>query len=140
MTLIILMETLKETFYEFCDNYISLEKENKSLKKRNKELEERNDKLEEELLLKEEELTQHTKASIIKSLTNDIKDKDEKIRQLEEEIRNLKSDDINGFEKIEYKKILYYRDLETNEIYDIVDDKPNSIVGYLNSKNKIKFN
>ena len=49
-------------------------------------------------------------------------------------------EDVNGFELIFYKKIYYLRDLETNELYDIVDYKPGKIIGLLNSKGKIKFN
>ena len=48
-------------------------------------------------------------------------------------------EDINGFELLVYKKKYYLRDLETSEIYDIVDNKQNQIVGLINSKGKIKF-
>ena len=49
-------------------------------------------------------------------------------------------EDINGFELTIYKKNYYLRDLETNELYNIVDNKPGQIIGLLNSKGKIKFN
>ena len=43
-------------------------------------------------------------------------------------------EDINGFELTSYKKNYYLRDLETNELYDIYNNKPGKIVGLLNSK------
>ena len=49
-------------------------------------------------------------------------------------------EDINGFELTSYKKNYYLRDLETNELYDIVDNKPGKVIGLINSKGKIKFN
>jgi hypothetical protein len=48
-------------------------------------------------------------------------------------------EDINGFELLIYKQKYYLRDLETSEIYDIVDNKQNQIVGLINSKGKIKL-
>lgn len=47
--------------------------------------------------------------------------------------------DIDNYEVLMYKGQYYYRDLETNEIYDIYKSKPNNIVGYLNEKGKLKF-
>ena len=49
-------------------------------------------------------------------------------------------DDINGYELIIYKKKYYLRDLETNELYNITDNKPDTVVGFINSKGKVKFN
>ena len=49
-------------------------------------------------------------------------------------------EDINGYELILYKKNYYLRDLETNELYNIIDNKPGEIVGLLSSKGKVKFN
>jgi hypothetical protein len=49
-------------------------------------------------------------------------------------------EDINGYELIMYKNNYYLRDLETSEIYDIKNNKPNQIVGLINSRGKFKFN
>lgn len=58
----------------------------------------------------------------------------------EEEFDPDNLEDINGFELLVYKKNYYFRDLETNELYDIDDNKPGKIVGLINSKGKPKFN
>ena len=47
-------------------------------------------------------------------------------------------EDINGYELIQYKKKYYFRDLETNEIYNILNYKPDSVIGLM-SNNKIKL-
>ena len=116
-----------------------------------------------ELKEKCEELNNLTKVSFVQSLNKQINDKNLIIQQLENQISKLKThqikesivetkkevnsvfnvenfEDINGFELTSYKKNYYLRDLETNELYDIVDNKPGKIVGLLNSKGKIKFN
>ncbi len=49
-------------------------------------------------------------------------------------------EDINGYELIVYKKKYYLRDLETNELYDILDNQPNVIVGLISTNGKVKFN
>lgn len=49
-------------------------------------------------------------------------------------------EDQNGYELMLYKKKYYLRDLETNELYDIINNKPNNIVGLINSSGKVKFN
>lgn len=54
------------------------------------------------------------------------------------ELDNL--EDINGYELTLYKKSYYLRDLETNELYDIENNKPNHVVGLINSKGRVKFN
>ena len=60
------------------------------------------------------------------------------IKTLEEEILE-KCDDINGFELLKYKKNYYLRNLETNELHEIIDFKPDNIIGYLTTSGKIKF-
>jgi hypothetical protein len=62
-----------------------------------------------------------------------------------EEFRNDSFDpenfsEINGFELIMYKKKYYLRDLETNQLYDILDNKPHNIVGLYTINGKIKLN
>jgi hypothetical protein len=49
-------------------------------------------------------------------------------------------EEINGYELIIYKKKYYLRDLETGEIYDIVNNQPNQIIGLISSSGKVKFN
>jgi len=39
-----------------------------------------------------------------------------------------------------YKKKYYLRDLETNQLYDILDNKPHNIVGLYTINGKIKLN
>jgi hypothetical protein len=47
-------------------------------------------------------------------------------------------EDINGYELLQYKKKYYLRDLETNEIYDIQDYKPKTVIGLM-SNSRIKL-
>ena len=48
--------------------------------------------------------------------------------------------EINGFELMMYKKKYYIRDLETNQLYDIQNNKQNKVVGIYNTiTNKIKL-
>ena len=49
-------------------------------------------------------------------------------------------EEINGYELLEYKKIYYLKDLETNELYDIVNFKPNKVIGILSMNGKVKLN
>lgn len=49
-------------------------------------------------------------------------------------------EEINGYELMMYKKKYYLRDLETNELYTIVDNKQDKVVGFINSSGKPKFN
>ena len=117
-----------------------------------------------ELQEKCDELNNLTKVSFVQSLNKQINDKNLIIQQLENQISKLKTpqtkepivenkkskketefnvdtfEDVNGFELISYKKNYYLRDLETNELYDVVDNKPGKVIGLINSKGKIKFN
>jgi hypothetical protein len=56
-----------------------------------------------------------------------------------EEIDVNDFEDINGFELIQYKKKYYLRDLETNELYNIVNNQPGVVIGLINSKGRVKF-
>lgn len=49
-------------------------------------------------------------------------------------------EDINGYELMMYKKKYYLRDLETNELYTIVNNKQDKVIGFINSSGKPKFN
>lgn len=48
-------------------------------------------------------------------------------------------EDINGYELLVYKKNHYLRDMETNELYDIENNKPNKIIGLITEKGKVKL-
>lgn len=68
-----------------------------------------------------------------------VKEKKKNKKIVEEEQPNEEYEDVNGYELMIYKKKYYYRDLETNELYDIHNKKPNIIVGLL-TNGKVKFN
>ena len=73
----------------------------------------------------------------IVELENIIKKKHKKVSN-----NNFNPEDfeeVNGFELLIYKKTYYLRDLETNELYDILNNKQNNVVGLVNSKGKINF-
>ena len=46
---------------------------------------------------------------------------------------------INGYDLIKYNKEYYLRDLETNEIYSITNNKPDIRIGLLYNNNKIEY-
>jgi hypothetical protein len=48
-------------------------------------------------------------------------------------------EEINGFELMMYKKKYYLRDLETNELYSIMNNVQDKVVGFINSSGKPKF-
>ena len=48
-------------------------------------------------------------------------------------------EEINDYELLKYKKKYYLRNLETNEIYNIYENKPYSVVGLM-THGKIKLN
>ena len=160
-------ETLADTNIDLLNKINTLEEE---LSDKTKELDDFKNKYDhdmkiknDELLLKCDELNNLTKVSFVQSLNKQINDKNLIIQQLENQISKLKThqikesivetkkevnsvfnvenfEDINGFELTSYKKNYYLRDLETNELYDIVDNKPGKVIGLINSKGKIKFN
>jgi hypothetical protein len=120
------------------------------------------------IIEKLEEIANFTKISCIQKVNKQLNDKNNYIQILEsqlEKFRNVNKplspklvnielqidnkikefeldnfEDINGYELIQYKKKYYLRDLETNELYNISDNKPNKVVGLINSKSKVKFN
>ena len=96
---------------------------------------------------KEDNIKQKDKEDNIKSK----KKKEDKIENKED--KNIKEkysnesefnpdeyEDINGYELLCYKKKYYLRDLETSEIYDINDYKPNKVVGLITKGGKMKLN
>lgn len=96
---------------------------------------------------KEDNIKQKDKEDNIKS----NKKKEDKIENKED--KNIKEkysnesefnpdeyEDLNGYELLCYKKKYYLRDLETSEIYDINDYKPNKVVGLITKGGKMKLN
>ena len=156
-------ETLSDTNTDLLNKINFLEEE---LSNKNKELDNFRNKYDKDIKIKNnelkekcEELNNLTKVSFVQSLNKQINDKNLIIQQLENQISKLKIvepkkskkeinvefnvdnfEDINGFELTSYKKNYYLRDLETNELYNIIDNKPGKIIGLLNSKGKIQFN
>jgi hypothetical protein len=65
-------------------------------------------------------------------------------KQIKEEVVNDFDPDnfeeINGFELMMYKKKYYLRDLETNELYSILNNVQDKVVGFINNSGKPKFN
>jgi hypothetical protein len=91
---------------------------------------------------KVEEIVEEIKVEEIKVKTKKVKKsktKKESNVELDNQFDPDMFEDINGFELLIYKQKYYLRDLETSEIYDIVDNKQNQIVGLINSKGKIKL-
>ena len=116
------------------------------------ELETKINKLTEELKLQKEENKNLTKISVVQHISKQLNEKDTIISELNKVIEKLKKEkqneefdpdkyiEINGFELLLYKKKCYLKDLETAELYDIVNYKPNKNIGLINHKNKIIFN
>ena len=75
-----------------------------------------------------------------KSKKKNIDDLNKNNTDNEQTKENISYPDINGYELLIYKNIYYYRDLETNEIYDIINKTIGNIVGLITEKNKIKLN
>jgi hypothetical protein len=99
------------------------EQNNKSKKKKEEKVE---DKKEEKVEDKKEEKVEE----------KNIKEK----YSNETEFNPDEYEDINGYELLCYKKKYYLRDLETSEIYDINDYKPNKVVGLITKGGKMKLN
>jgi hypothetical protein len=156
-TIIDLLNRLKENNFinsiqELYDNYIILQNDNNKLKDENKDLESKLNKC-------ISEYSELNKVSCIRSLSNEITQKTQYIKQLESQIERMKKqneikieqtvinefnedeyNDIEGFELVKYKNIYYLKNINTNEIFNIVNYLPNKNVGIINSKGKIKLN
>ncbi len=153
-------ETLADTNIDLLNKINTLEEE---LSDKTKELDDFKNKYDHDMKMKNDELQEKcdelnnlTKVSFVQSLNKQIKELENQISKLrtpltKEPIVETKKkvnsefnvddfEDINGFELTSYKKNYYLRDLETNELYDIVDNKPGKVIGLINSKGKIKFN
>jgi len=125
------------------------------------ELETENNELKSKLQTSTDECSNLNKVSFVRSLSKEIDDKNKHIKMLESQLEKLKNikkevsiisnnekqknefnedefNEIEGFELIMYKKNYYLKNIN-NEIFNIVNYKPDVIVGTINSKRKIKF-
>jgi len=96
----------------------------------------------EEVKVEETVKEETVKEEIVEVKTKKVKKSKTKKESIVESDNQFDPDmfeDINGFELLIYKQKYYLRDLETSEIYDIVDNKQYQIVGLINSKGKIKL-
>lgn len=153
-------ENLADTNIDLLNKINTLEEK---LSDKTKELDDFKNKYDRDMKMKNDELQEKcnelnnlTKVSFVQSLNKQIKELENQISKLKtpltkEPIVETKKkvnsefnvddfEDINGFELTSYKKNYYLRDLETNELYNIVDNKPGKVIGLINSKGKIKFN
>ena len=97
---------------------------------------------------KEESLKESKEESLKESNNKSKKKKEDKIenKNIKEKYSNESEfnpdeyEDLNGYELLCYKKKYYLRDLETSEIYDINDYKPNKVVGLITKGGKMKLN
>jgi hypothetical protein len=78
-----------------------------------------------------------------KSAKEEVVEEKHKKQPKEEVVNDFDPDnfeELNGFELMMYKKKYYLRDLETNELYSIMNNVQDKIVGFINSSGKPKFN
>jgi hypothetical protein len=140
------------------NNYEELYQENIKLKK---DLEDKTNQyniMEKEMKQQREELTNMSKVSMIQSINKQLDEKNNYIKILESQLDKLKTkkteplelsnevvfdpesfEEINGYELLVYKKNYYLRDLETDELYSIMYNKPAKVVGLINNKGKVKL-
>jgi exonuclease SbcC len=116
--------------------------------KQNSSIKEEENKEESVKQNKEESVKENTKDTNNKSKKKIEDKKEDKVEEKnikekysnETEFNPDEYEDINGYELLCYKKKYYLRDLETSEIYDINDYKPNKIVGLITKGGKMKLN
>jgi len=124
--------------------------------KQNSSVKEESIKENKEESIKEQYIKESVKETTKDSNNKSKKKKEDKIEDKKEdkvEEKNIKEkysnetefnpdeyEDINGYELLCYKKKYYLRDLETSEIYDINDYKPNKVVGLITKGGKMKLN
>jgi hypothetical protein len=155
-----------ETLEMDINKYEELRQENIRLKK---DLDEKTilyNTMEQEMKQQRDELTNMSKVSMIQSINKQLDEKINYIKILESQLDKLRPkksepieapreppieapreapfdpdnfEEINGYELLVYKKNYYLRDLETDELYSIQDNKPNKVVGLINNKGKVKL-
>ena len=152
-------------FMEISDHIKELEHTNSLFKKEIQEKDKIINNLMKEVKEKGDDVSNLTKVSMVQNLNKQLNEKINYITILESQLDKLKNppkkivendsindiikdivfnpdefEDINGFELMMYKNKYYLRDLETNELYTITNNKPDKIVGFINTKGKPKFN
>jgi len=121
-----------------------LESNNKLLKEENAKLKTENSNLQNMIKKQSEEHSDFKKVSFVQTLNKELSEKNNYISILESQMEKLKKkepvvfnpdafEDINGYELITYKKQYYLRDMESNEIYSIENNKPLKVVGLLSN-------
>ena len=150
--------------YKNKDEIILEVKQNSSIKEEENKEENKEESIKQN---KEESIKQNKEESIKQNKEESIKQnkeeqnnkskkkKEDKVENKEDKVeeKNIKEkysnetefnpdeyEDINGYELLCYKKKYYLRDLETSEIYDINDYKPNKVVGLITKGGKMKLN
>jgi len=98
------------------------------------EVEEKPKKIKEEVVVEEKPKKQPKEEVVVEEKPK---------KQIKEDVVNDFDPDnfeeLNGFELMMYKKKYYLRDLETNELYSIMNNVQDKIVGFINSSGKPKF-
>ena len=150
-----------ERYEELCQENIKLRRD---LDEKTKQY----NTMEQEMKQQRDELTNMSKVSMIQSINKQLDEKISYIKILESQLDKLRVkkqieptpevpcepvrdaaiaysfdpeefEEINGYELLVYKKNYYLRDLETDELYSILDNKPNKVVGLINNKGKVKL-
>ena len=119
------------------DDEINEEPKEKSGKKKNI--------IDDEINEEPKEKTGKKKNIIEDDINEEPKEKTGKKKNIIEEFRNdtFNPDnftEINGYQLMMYKKIYYLRDLETNQLYNIENYKPNIVAGIYTINGKVKLN
>ena len=135
---------LIETSNKNTSNYESNDKLNASndkLNASNDKSNASNDKLNNDTPSDDPLIIDTTNDDSTKMLNNTKKNKEKKIIKepiIDTTNQQIKKKSKNKFQELQYKKIKYLLDVSSNEIYDIINDKPNKIIGTF-TNNKILF-
>ena len=143
--------------FNLFEEYVKLKNNIKELNKENKHLKKQVEDLTIDVETKNEDLANFKKVSYIQSMSKQLTDKDNYIKILEHQLNKQKSNDIldkepsiksnkvkvltapEGYEYFEYNDDKFLKDLETNKLYSIYENKPDAMVGVIKSSGKIKF-
>jgi len=159
---------LNNIFFDLINENNELKVINEKLTHENNNLKNINENITNENIKLNDEISNFNKVSVLQSINKQLNDKMSYITILEKQLANYKSkvsnnikpninnivlepDSVNinniileeieeNYELIKYKNNNYYKELKTNLIYDIKNDKPNKIVGKMRTSGKIKLN
>jgi hypothetical protein len=99
------------------------------------------EQIEEQIIKPKNKINEEQIEIIIEEPVKKSKKKDKMIEEFRNDIFNPDIfNEINGYQLIIYKKKYYLRDLETNQLYDIDNYKPNKVVGIYTINGKVKLN